>query len=240
MKCIQCHLCFIFLILLTSGMDAQNQFPEQMYLDNIKTELQLEWPENRTINIVFHGHSVPAGYFSTPEVNTLESYPHLTLRKIKESYPNAVVNVILTAIGGEHSEQGAARFKADVMNHKPDLVVIDYALNDRSIGLQKARLSWEIMIKMAKSFEVKVILLTPSPDTSEDILQPNAQLAQHSKQIRELALLHEVGLVDSYSIFKEIAAEESLEKYMAQSNHINALGHWLVSEQLFEWFKPGN
>ena len=25
--------------------------------------MQIKWPRNRTINIVFHGHSVPAGYF---------------------------------------------------------------------------------------------------------------------------------------------------------------------------------
>jgi len=32
------------------------------YFDDVKTELKKEWPGNRTINLVFHGHSVPAGY----------------------------------------------------------------------------------------------------------------------------------------------------------------------------------
>jgi len=32
------------------------------YLNELKTEMQAEWPNNRTINLVFHGHSVPAGY----------------------------------------------------------------------------------------------------------------------------------------------------------------------------------
>lgn len=41
------------------------------YLDSLKVELTTEWPKNRTINIVFHGHSVPSGYFKTPQVNTL-------------------------------------------------------------------------------------------------------------------------------------------------------------------------
>ena len=35
------------------------------------------WPKNRTINLVFHGHSVPTGYQKTPEVRTFESYPQL-------------------------------------------------------------------------------------------------------------------------------------------------------------------
>jgi len=39
----------------------------------LKTELQKEWPKNRAMNIVFHGHSVPAGYFKTP-LNFLTKY----------------------------------------------------------------------------------------------------------------------------------------------------------------------
>jgi len=42
------------------------------YLNDLKLEMKIEWPKNRTINIVFHGHSVPAGYFKTPQVNTIE------------------------------------------------------------------------------------------------------------------------------------------------------------------------
>mgnify|MGYP001788605208 CR=1 FL=1 len=62
--------------------------------------MQKTWPNNRTINVVFHGHSVPSGYFATPLFNTLAAYPHLTLKSIKSSYPNAVVNMITTSIGG--------------------------------------------------------------------------------------------------------------------------------------------
>jgi acyl-CoA thioesterase I len=68
------------------------------YLSDLKRELQKEWPKNRTINIVFHGHSVPAGYFKTPQVNTMSAYPHLFLKKLKVKYPLAAVNVIVTAI----------------------------------------------------------------------------------------------------------------------------------------------
>ena len=36
------------------------------YLDDIKVELNKEWPQNNTLNLVFHGHSVPAGYYKHP------------------------------------------------------------------------------------------------------------------------------------------------------------------------------
>lgn len=36
------------------------------YLSPIIDELAKRWPDNRTVNIVCHGHSVPSGYFATP------------------------------------------------------------------------------------------------------------------------------------------------------------------------------
>ena len=58
-----------------------------------------------------------------------------------------VINVIVTAIGGENSESGAARFATDVLCHKPDVVTIDYALNDRDLGLVRAEQAWRQMIE---------------------------------------------------------------------------------------------
>jgi hypothetical protein len=78
------------------------------YLNPLLDEMALQWPHNRCINVVCHGHSVPAGFFATPFVNTFDAYPHLLHRMIKERFPFATVNVIVTAIGGETSQRGAA------------------------------------------------------------------------------------------------------------------------------------
>lgn len=207
------------------------------YLDSIKMELQKKWPDNRTINLVFHGHSVPSGYFVTPNVNTLGSYPYQTLKKIKEIYPFAVVNRITTAIGGEQSEQGAKRFKEEVLNHRPDVLFIDYALNDRSIGLERAKTAWGKMIGQAMAYGTKVVLMTPTPDLMEDIFSQNSELTKHSRQIRQLAKEFNLGLVDSYSIFREIAKTEDLKIYMAQNNHINDKGHQVVAEAILNFFR---
>ena len=48
-----------------------------LYLRPIIDSLKTHWPDNRAVNIVCHGHSVPAGYFATPRVDSLNAYPHL-------------------------------------------------------------------------------------------------------------------------------------------------------------------
>ena len=209
----------------------------ETYLSDFVTELGKRWPESRTLNLVFHGHSVPAGYARTPVVNTFQAYPHRVLCGIKDRYPNAVVNAITTAIGGEQSEQGAARFEAEVLTHRPDVLFIDYALNDRTIGLERSEKAWRSMIEAALARGVKVILMTPTPDLSEDIRSDQARLYPYVQMIRALAAEYHVGLADSYACFRSRAeAGEKLSSYMAQVNHPDARGHAIVAEEILRWF----
>ena len=207
------------------------------YLTDIKTELKKEWPKNRTINLVFHGHSVPAGYFKTPLVNTFDSYPMQILKMVKEKYPFAVINIINTSIGGENSLSGEKRFDSTVLNHQPDVLFIDYALNDRSAGLEKAAKAWSTMIEKALKKNIKVILLTPSPDQRIDILSPNNELEKHALQIKALAKKYDVGLIDSYEEFRnKVLSGEPITNYMSQVNHPNQQGHLLIANKIAEFF----
>jgi len=207
------------------------------YLADISTLLKQQWPQNRTVNIVCHGHSVPAGYFRTPVVDTFNAYPHLLHRALKDRFPHAVINVIVTAIGGEASERGAERFERDVLSHHPDVITVDYALNDRGIGLERARTAWLSMIADAKAEGIKVILLTPTGDTRSDLNDPQDPLNQHAQQVRDLARQENVALADSFAAFHDyVSAGGALTDLMSQVNHPNRKGHDLVVNQLLEWF----
>lgn len=232
------RITIVFLLLISWEAKTQNLIASPTdYLKEIKEEFTKKWPNNRTINLVFHGHSVPAGYFKTPIVNTLDSYPFLVLKTIKEHYPFAVVNIINTSIGGENSVSGAERFESEVLIHKPDVLFIDYALNDVGVGLEKSYEAWNNMIRKALNKDIKIILLTPSPDQRVNILEVNNVLEQHKNQIQQLAKENGVGLVDSYAIFKEkLIAGDSIPKFMSQVNHPNKDGHKLIADEIITYF----
>ncbi|GAA4307127.1 LamG-like jellyroll fold domain-containing protein [Aestuariibaculum suncheonense] len=207
------------------------------YLRPIVTEFQKEWPNNQTMNLVFHGHSVPTGYFKTPDVRTLEAYPYLTLVNLKGLYPYAVINTITTSIGGEQSEKGETRFTSEVLTMLPKVVFIDYAINDRGIGLERARAAWIKMIESAINYGCKVMLMTPTPVSNEDLLDEQSPLALHAAQIRELAGIYHVGLVDSFKAFQDLAnTGTDLSNYYAQPVHVNEKGHLVVAEEIKKWF----
>jgi acyl-CoA thioesterase-1 len=207
------------------------------YLSGIVALLQKEWPRNRTVNIACHGHSVPAGYFRTPVVDAMSAYPHLLRIGLARRFPCAVINVIVTAVGGENSESGAARFASEVLAHRPDVLTIDYGLNDRGIGLERARQAWSSMIGAALERGIKVILLTPTADVAASFDNPDDLLFLHAEQIRSLAQEHDVALVDSLAVTKRaIQSGVPLRDLMSQDNHPNRRGHELVAEELLKLF----
>lgn len=228
---------FFLLMALNNACAQPEENMASNYLDSLKQELKVKWPKNRTINLVFHGHSVPTGYTTGGVLDRLNSYPYKTLKKVNDFYPYSVVNTITTSIGGEQAEQGAKRFMEEVLTYKPDVLFIDYGLNDRSIGLERAKIAWEQMITEALAYGTKVILLTPTPDLKEDITSEDTPLSKHSKQIRALAKKYNVGLVDSYALFQALAEIQPLKGYMSQNNHINQKGHQFVADAIFEYFK---
>lgn len=207
------------------------------YLAEFAQLARVDWPANRTLTVVCFGHSVPAGYFKTPEVRSLEAYPHLLRMRLAEKYPHAVINVIVSAVGGENAQTGAARFERDVLPLRPDVVLVDYALNDRRLGLERARRAWVSILEQAKARGIRVLLLTPTAATNENLEDPASPLNQHAEQIRELARLHGVGLVDSLARFKaHVTQGGAWTDLLSQVNHPNRRGHELVADALAEWF----
>ncbi len=207
------------------------------YLQDFARDAAVHWPKNRTLAIVAHGHSVPAGYARTPQVRMFDAYPHLLHLELAKKFPCAVINVIVTAIGGEHAETGAARFTRDVLPLKPDVLMIDYALNDRSIGLARAEKAWRSMIESALAAHIKVILLTPTPDLKADLANPADPLNRHAELVRQLAAEYHVALADSLGAFADaVKSGRDPASLMAQNNHPNRVGHELVAQRLLAWF----
>jgi len=212
------------------------------YLSDIAGILRAHWPENRTVNIVCHGHSVPAGYFATPMVDTLNAYPHLLHVGLKHRFPFAVMNVIVTAIGGENSESGAERFERDVLGHRPDIITIDYGLNDRGIGLERAHASWSNMIQVGLACGARILLLTPTPDRTQATTyegDDKSLLDGHADQIRQLAADNGIGLADSLRACLDGSSSGDLSDLLSWTNHPNRIGHELVARELLRWFPAG-
>ncbi len=75
------------------------------------------------------GKEVRVAYFGG-SITAAAGWRVKTLDWFKKTYPAAKISEINAAIGGTGSDLGVYRFRQDVLQHKPDLVFVEFAVND--------------------------------------------------------------------------------------------------------------
>lgn len=237
----------LLLFILVSGCQAETS-PSQvasapavaplangaLCIGQVVDDLAVAWPKNRTINIVAFGHSVPAGYGKTPNVQKTDAYPRLLEDSLAAAYPLAVINVITEGVGGENSTQGLTRFQRDALDHHPRVVMIDYGLNDRSLPLAESERNLTKMIMESRSAGACAILMTPTWDDQASPQRLDDPLRVQADMIKNLGSRLQVPVADSLESFMRFKGERG--SLMAQSNHPNRKGHELVAENLAALF----
>ena len=83
----------------------------------------------KEITAVFLGGSITAGTGATTKALC---YASLVGEHIKQSYGSENVTIINSGVGGKGSDYGVENFSVYVEQHTPDIVFIEYAVNDRS------------------------------------------------------------------------------------------------------------
>jgi lysophospholipase L1-like esterase len=134
------------------------------------------------LNVVFFGGSLTWGANASDPQET--SYRALIGKKLRAYYPRADFHFRDAAIGGTTSQLGAFRLERDVLRFKPDLVFLDFTVNDYSDPVDKERLaSYEAI--MRRLAEQRVLVM-------QVILAVKQSLAPNSNPpARPLAIQHQ-------------------------------------------------
>jgi lysophospholipase L1-like esterase len=210
---------------------------KRTYLYGLTKEFDKAFPDNRLMNIVVHGHSQTRGYTTGHTIDPFSAYSHQFHKLLKHRFPFSATNVIVTGIGGECSITGAKRFEDDVLCHKPDLITIDYALNDRYVSKEEVQKSWESMVNCAKEKNIPILLLTPTLDIpsayEEDKL---SELRELEKMIIEIGREKEVGVVQVMQAWeKYLKYTGNIEDLLSGVNHASELGHSIIANEVLSW-----
>lgn len=85
--------------------------------------------EGEQIVLAFLGGSITQGCLSSrPET----CYAYLTYKWWEKMFPKAEIVYVNAGIGGTTSQFGVARVEEDVLAHRPDLVIVEFSVNDDS------------------------------------------------------------------------------------------------------------
>ena len=183
---------------------------------------------DRSLRIVAFGDSTTAVYDWPPSVG--EVYAQCLPKSL--AVHGIAAEVTNAGIGDTTTREGRVRLDGDVRSHAPDIVIIQFGINDSwidaDLGQTKPRLTREefrdnlnYFIDTLGKDGAEVILMTPNPmrwsdpfyidvfrkipgllDTSEE-RGINALLDLYAQDVREVANDNNVALIDVFSIFED-------------------------------------
>lgn len=80
------------------------------------------------ITIAYIGGSITNGSSASPQQTSC--YAYLTTEWWKKAFPDAKINYVNAGIGATDSYLGVHRVQKDVLDYEPDLVVVEFSVND--------------------------------------------------------------------------------------------------------------
>lgn len=209
--------------------------------------------------------AAPATIVVFGDSTTADDPAHPVYGRLLESALNAqspgAVRVVNAGVRGNTTAMAAKRFTADVLAAAPDLVVIQFGINDATIdvwqkppataprtSLADYRANLARLITEVRAHGARVVLMTPNPlewtprlielygHPPYDPGDPaglNINLDRYADAMRELAMAERVPLVDVRAA--HLAARRAGEApLLSDGMHPNARGHELVARMLAE------
>lgn len=166
------------------------------------------------------------------------------------------ITVVNAGVGSNTTSLALQRFQTDVLNQSPDLVIIQFGLNDSMVDVfdeeTEPRVSLEdyeenlnYFIETLCAAKIQTILMTPNPLRWTTALlniygeypyDPNDErglcvtLIDYVEAVREIAVKQRVALVDVYNAFEGSGDVEAL---LLDGMHPNSKGHAVISSRIF-------
>ena len=172
--------------------------------------------------IGFLGGSITQGSLSsTPET----CYAYLVYEWWKKSFPNAAFSFVNGGIGGTTSHYGGARAWKDVLCYRPDIVTVDFSVNDDANEFFEE--TYEGMLRrllMAPSAPAVVVLNNVFYDTGKNAQDYHNRIADH------YGIPH-VSIKDT--IYPDVESGKIVRADITPDNlHPNDKGHRLVADEI--------
>ena len=95
------------------------------------------------ITVAYIGGSITQG--STADDNTC--YARLTTNWFEQTFPDAAVNYVRAGIGATGSYIGVHRVDRDVLSHNPDIVFVEFSVNDTTENTQRNVNSYDSLLR---------------------------------------------------------------------------------------------
>lgn len=178
--------------------------------------------KGESLVIGFLGGSITQGSLSsTPKT----CYAYLVYEWWKKSFPNAAFSFVNGGIGGTTSHYGGARAWKDVLCYRPDIVTVDFSVNDDANEFFEETYEGTIRrLLAAPSAPAVVVLNNVFYDTGKNAQNYHNRIADH------YGIPH-VSIKDT--VYPDVESGKIVRADITPDNlHPNDKGHRLVADEI--------
>jgi len=184
------------------------------------------------VSIVAFGDSITAGYA------VRRGFPSFWKEMLSKKYPDAEVELINAGVSGDTSMDGLARLDYAVLSFEPDLVTINFGINDCVLGflLEEFEANFVEMVRRIRAGPNSEILLL----SSQPLETPPYDLLvrDYYWAIERVAKQMDVGFVDIYRAWMEhVRTGIPLSSLIIPGlDHPSEAGYRIIAEELMRLF----
>lgn len=176
------------------------------------------------ITVAYIGGSITEGY----NAGTTEFYAKICTDWLQEQFPSSTVTGVNAGISGTPSLLGNLRLERDVLSADPDIVFVEFAVNDGQTPDYKGAYESLVRTLLTQDKDIAVVLLFT-------VLKNGYTCQEHMSQIGENYGLPMISVPDS--VYAEIeAGRMTWEDYSNDESHPNAYGHSCIRDFVANYY----
>ncbi len=182
--------------------------------------------------IVCFGDSITAGYA------VRRGFPSFLLESLRQRFPDSKIEMINSGISGDTSQDGLGRLDWAVLSYEPDLVTINFGINDCVLGLSREEFEMnlvEMVRRIRAGPDSEILLLSSQPLESPPYDQ---RVLDYYQTVERVAKEMNVGFVDVYGAWmKRVRVGMPLDSLILPGlDHPNEAGYRIIAEELMSLF----
>ena len=198
------------------------------YVERTRQELE----SGADATIVCFGDSITAGYA------VRRGFPSFLLESLRQRFPDSKIEMINSGISGDTSQDGLSRLDWAVLSYEPDLVTINFGINDCVLGLSLEEFEMnlvEMVRRIRAGPDSEILLLSSQPLESPPYDQ---RVLDYYQTVETVAKEMNVGFVDVYGAWmKRVQAGMPLDSLILPGlDHPNEAGYRIIAEELMSLF----
>lgn len=183
------------------------------------------------VKIVAFGDSITAGFA------VRHGFPHFWKQMLADKYPEARIKMINAGTSGDTTLDGLAKLDWSVLSHNPDLVTVNFGINDCVMGLSLEEFgsNFAEIAERIISNKSELLLLSSQPLETPGY---DKLVLPYYQAIEEIARGLDVGFVDVYRAWMDQIDQGTPLSSLILSglDHPNEEGYKIMAEELIKFF----